>query len=291
MGGGYFAAGLLVAIPAALGFVRTLRRKRREDISGPDITELPVVVRGAAEVDQRSSQSLRRQSACSPISCIRSVDDVNPQGASMSRVLERAVKRAQKRLAQDYGSRDALASLHEARRRLAAARRQAWAEPLDLGVSWDSGAPLPHVVSSGSKAVLVCHAAVEDPDWDGTYVTLVSPNDQIPAEMLEFTFAGCHAVKIGGPNDEALHGHPLYNRGLDGYRPHLIHNSDWIKEQEAINSVHPYHTGGWSERLNHYFFVFHDEMFEALAKSVSARSVRATLTECLRRSAAAVDGE
>ena len=121
----------------------------------------------------------------------------------MSRDLERAVKRAQKRLAQDYGSIDAWANLHSAERQLAAARHQAWAEPLDLGVMLDAGAPLPHVVSNGSSALLVCHAAVVDPHWDGTYVNVVSPTDQTPTDMLEFTFAGCHAVKIGGPNERS----------------------------------------------------------------------------------------
>ena len=38
-------------------------------------------------------------------------------------------------------------------------------------------------------------------------------------------------------------------------------NSRWIADEEAINSVHPQHVGGWFDRLNHYFFVFHDEMF------------------------------
>ena len=118
-------------------------------------------------------------------------------------------------------------------------------------------------------------------NWDGTYATTVSASDQAPSGMLEFTFSRCHAVKLGGPNDEALNGHPLYNKGLQVYAPHVIHNSDWIRDEEAINSVHPMHEAGWHERLNHYFFVFHDEMFEALAQSVSVRSVQATMAECL----------
>lgn len=205
--------------------------------------------------------------------------------APVNRDLERAVKHARRRLAQDYGSREAWGTLHEAERQLAAARHQAWAEPLDFGVTWDAGAPLPHLLSNGSTAVLVCHAAVVDPDWDGTYVTVVSPSDQTPAQMLEFTFVGCQAVRFGGPNDEALHGQPLYGRGLEGYGPHLVHNSEWIAELEAINSVHEHHRGGWHERLNHYFFVFHDEMFEAIAPSVDVRSLQATMAECLSRAA------
>jgi hypothetical protein len=199
----------------------------------------------------------------------------------VNRHSERAVKQARKRLAEEGYSPDALASLQDAERQLAAARHQAWAERLDLDVSWDSGAPLPHLLSNGSTAVLICRAAVVDPEWDGTYATVVSPGDRTPADMLEFTFSRCHAARIGGPNDEALNGHPLYGKGLAVYQPHLVHNSEWIRKQEAINSVHPMHKAGWHERLNHYFFVFHDEVFEALAQSVSVRPLRATMAECL----------
>ena len=41
--------------------------------------------------------------------------------------------------------------------------------------------------------------------------------------------------------------------------------------------------GGWHEFLNHYLFVFHDEIVEALAKSVSVRLVRATMRDCLAK--------
>lgn len=135
--------------------------------------------------------------------------------ASVSRDMQRAVKQARKRLAQDYGSRAAWATLHEAERRLAESHNEAWAQPLDLGVMWDAGAPLPHLLSNGSRAVLLCHAARVNPHWDGTYTTVVSPSDQAPSDMLEFTFSGCQAVRLGGPNDEALGGHPLHSRGLD----------------------------------------------------------------------------
>jgi hypothetical protein len=179
--------------------------------------------------------------------------------------LERAVEHARLRLVQENYSHEAESDLAHAQRQLAASRNQQWAEPIDFGVRWDYGAPQPHLVSNGSKAVLVCHAAFVDPNWDGTYTTVVSPSDPTPTDLLEFTFMGCHAVKFGGPNDEVRH--PLEESGLEGYEAHLIHNSQWIAEEEAINSVHPFHQGGWHERLNHYFFVFHDDMFEALADS------------------------
>jgi hypothetical protein len=140
----------------------------------------------------------------------------------VSRDLERTVKRARKRFAEDYNSLEALAALHDAERQLAAARHQAWAEPLDLGVRWDTGAPLPQLVSICHKAVLICRAAVDDPNWDGTYATVVSPNDQAPGDLLEFEFSRCHAVKFGGPNGEALNGHPLYGREPAAWHAHAL---------------------------------------------------------------------
>ena len=136
-------------------------------------------------------------------------------------------------------SRAAFNALHEAERELAASKGEEWAEPVDLAVVWDGGAPLPHVISSGRRTILICRAADRDPDWDGTRVRLVSPTDTEPVGHLEFTFEGCSATRFGGPNDEVLHGHPLSSRGLDGYGVHLVHNSRWIAEEEAINSVHP----------------------------------------------------
>jgi hypothetical protein len=102
--------------------------------------------------------------------------------------LERAVKQAGRHLAQDYGSRDAWVTLHDAERRLAAARHQSWAEPFDLGVTWDAGAPLPHVVTNGSTTLLFCHAADLDPAWDGTYATIVSPGEQSPQRCWSSPF-------------------------------------------------------------------------------------------------------
>lgn len=202
--------------------------------------------------------------------------------------LEMKAQQARDGLAAAGYSRAAFNALHEAERELAASKGEEWAEPVDLAVVWDGGAPLPHVISSGRRTILICRAADRDPDWDGTRVRLVSPTDTEPVGHLEFTFEGCSATRFGGPNDEVLHGHPLSSRGLDGYGVHLVHNSRWIAEEEAINSVHPQHVGGWSERLSHYFFVFHDEMFEALARSVSVEEVQGTMSELLTSAASRI---
>ena len=191
--------------------------------------------------------------------------------------------RAKERLrASGYTDRSAWAAVWEAERRVAEADGEPWAEALDLGQRWDTGAPLPHVVSGEQVCVLVCHAAVADPAWDGTYVNVVSPSDTQPSPLLVFTFRHFHSITFGGPNDEVMNGHPLSGRGLEPYGAHRIHNSPWLAEEERINSVHPGHRPEAYRRYRHYFFAFHDQTFEALAPDVQVRAVRSTVSEQLR---------
>jgi hypothetical protein len=199
--------------------------------------------------------------------------------------LERDLDRACEELKRtEFRDLAALNRVYEAERRLAESRGEEWAEVIDLGVRWDIGAPLPHLVSNASTAILVCHASVRDPNWDGTYVRVASPSDTDAASLLEFTFTGCHSALIGGPNDEVRAGHPLHGSGLQPYEAHVVHNSAWIAREERINSVHPMHTAEGYRQLNHYLFLFHDELFEALALDVSVRSINGTIADVLTAS-------
>lgn len=46
----------------------------------------------------------------------------------------------------------------QAERHLAAARGEQYAEVIDIGPRWDTGAPLPHLVGNGSRVFVVCLA-------------------------------------------------------------------------------------------------------------------------------------
>jgi len=190
------------------------------------------------------------------------------------KVLEQALEH-QRRVG--FGDDAARSAVLDAERRLAAQRGESYAEILDLGVQWDTGAPLPHIVSDSSRTVVFCRASEPDPNWDGTYVTSVSPGDTAEATFVELTFTRCASIRFGSPNDEALSGHPLWGRGLEFYQAHLVRNSTWLDEQIAINSAHDRHNEATWRELNHYLIGFHDEMFEALAADVDARLVRGTL--------------
>ncbi|HEY5990341.1 MAG TPA: hypothetical protein VIV12_28735, partial [Streptosporangiaceae bacterium] len=169
----------------------------------------------------------------------------------------------------------------QAERELAAARGEQYAQVIDIGPRWDTGAPLPHLVSNGSRAFVMCLADQPDPRWDGTYVTVVSPDDTHPSLFVVIELWGCAEVRVGGPNDEAIAGHPLHGKGLAGYRAHEVVNSAWIEDAIRVNSVHPHHSDAPFRQLHHYVLLFHDEMLEALADGIEARLTQGTMREIL----------
>jgi hypothetical protein len=158
-----------------------------------------------------------------------------------------------------------------------------YAVELDFALPWSTGAPLPHLLANGHKTFLLFYLADTDRDWDGTRVRIVDPAAIEPEPLGAVEFHRVHSVKLGGPNDEAIKGHPLNGKGLCAYAAHKVVNSRWIAEAERVNSVHPHHRGGWHERLNHYVFCFHDETFECLAEGFTTThyvgSPRAVLSE------------
>jgi hypothetical protein len=159
----------------------------------------------------------------------------------------------------------------QAERDLAAARGEQYAKVIDIGPRWDTGAPLPHLISNGSRAFVVCRASDPDPDWDGTYVRVVSPADAHGSPFVVIEMWGCAEIRFGGPNDEAIRGHPLHGKGLAGYRAHEVVNSAWIEDAIKVNSVHPHHSDAPFRQLHHYALLFHDEMLETLALGVESR--------------------
>jgi hypothetical protein len=169
----------------------------------------------------------------------------------------------------------------EAERALAAARGEEHALLCRELPRWCVGAPMPHVLARNGHVKLVYILSEADPAWDGTYTTIASADDVSPLAIVDFPY--CEAVKFGGPNDEVLHGHPLHGKGLQAYRAHTVVHSHWIAELQQINSVHSMYNPDHYTSLRHYLLVFHDDMFECLARSAVIEIVRDKLTDVLRR--------
>lgn len=164
-----------------------------------------------------------------------------------------------------------------------------WAEPIDLGVSIDPGAPMPHLVADGRRAVLVFHAGLPiEPDWDGTTATVVDPNEFKTRRLSWVVFAGVAHVSLGGPNDEALSGHPLFDAGLRRYEVHEVHNSELIVSMERRNRVHPNHRPEKFASLRHLIITFHDETFDCVCRSWSAGTVDAAFGDAMAMAFAAL---
>ena len=113
---------------------------------------------------------------------------------------------------------------------------------------------------------------------------VLDPSTDASDELLAIVkFEHCYAYKFGGPNDEVIHGHSLYGRGLVAYRAHQVANSSWIEAEKRINSVHRgFRPESW-DKLKHYLLVFHDDCFECLAENHSVEVVRATFRQALER--------
>ncbi|NHZ42632.1 hypothetical protein [Massilia aquatica] len=170
-----------------------------------------------------------------------------------------------------------------AERALAAAQNQAYAVPVELPVLWDTGAPLPHLLQNDYQAFLIFFVRDADPSWDGSSVNIRRPDSPAAFQLAVVEFKGCVSTMMGSPNDEVLHGHPLYGKGLEGYRPMRIENSAWIAELQRINSVHDGYAPERWRRLSHYFFGFHDVTFECVAESVSVDLHESSLPEVLAK--------
>ena len=130
----------------------------------------------------------------------------------------------------------------------------------------DVGAPSPKVISDEHNVYLLFYLNAKDPNWDGTYVHVRDDND---LGIALVTFKHFDEFKFGGPNDEAISGHPYYGAGLKPYSIHKVENSDWIEQLEKQNSVHPYHKPEKYHELQHLIFFFHDTCFEIVCKDYS----------------------
>ena len=109
-------------------------------------------------------------------------------------------------------------------------RSAAFAEGIDLGVSIDVGAPLPHLVADGMRAVVVFHAGLpHDTDWGGRSVTVVDPGESNERNLGWVMFDGVYHGSLGPPNDEALAGHPLHGAGLEYYSAH--ERMPWVRSR------------------------------------------------------------
>ena len=173
--------------------------------------------------------------------------------------------------------------LLNAQRALAAAKKEPYAVPLDFPLQWDIGAPLPYLLQSDYKTFLTFYLRDDDPHWDSTTVRVVDPSDSSHSDLAFVEFKMCISTRMGSPNDEIFHGHPLAERGLNAYTAQLVKNSPWISELERMSSAHHKYIPGSSNNLNHYVLWFHDSTFECVAEGYEVNTFRGSMSDLLAR--------
>ena len=122
----------------------------------------------------------------------------------------------------------------------------------------DTGAPTPIVLAEDGRVVLSYRLRAP-----------LAPEPVTGSTSAYICFEGVSIHSLGGPNDETLHGHPLWEAGLRQYSAFIIENSPLIESLERMNSVHPFHKPERFLDLRHYIFTFHDSTFECVARSFS----------------------
>lgn len=140
---------------------------------------------------------------------------------------------------------------------------------------WSSGAPLPQVFSDGHKVYLIYYIDEEIKDFDGSFVRLIDNKSDENFNLALVEFNG-GTFRFGIANDEVFSGLPLWTKGLEGYEAHIIENSTWIQELKSIHKVHPYfNEENWANK-KHFCFLFHDEIFEVIAKDFKIETFNTT---------------
>ncbi len=137
------------------------------------------------------------------------------------------------------------------------ASRDEQAVPVDLGIEWDIGAPQPVLMQSDSRTFLAVYLA--------TY------GGKVEDRVAVIEWHRCYGAVLRGLNDEAFHGHYLWDRGLGDIwasrQAAEVRNSAWLTEEERANSVHRSHDPASFARLKHFILPLKDSTFECQAAS------------------------
>ena len=112
-----------------------------------------------------------------------------------------------------------------------------------------------------------------------TVAYYTTPGDGAVA-LLSFSMPYIHI--FGAPNDEALDGHPLYERGLSFYGAFEVCASSWIRSLERMNRVHMFHDASRFAAYRHFIVTFHDTTFECIAEGFAISTHKGEPADIIR---------
>jgi len=125
--------------------------------------------------------------------------------------------------------------------------------PIDLGIKWTAGAPVPTVLA----------------DEDNTYLVFdLCGTDLQGGQTGVITWTGLSAFMFGFPNDEAQHGHRLWRSNGEVppyYEAVEVVDSTWLAELIETERSHPNAPAQPFASSRHFVLLFHDSTFECIA--------------------------
>ena len=129
--------------------------------------------------------------------------------------------------------------------------------PLPAGVCWEPSAP---------DAVLIITDA-------GLAALALRPHpDDTSDDCVVLVWSGTQEAVMGAPNDEALPGHRLYQRGLDGLMwAGVVEHSERIARLEQAGRIHPRHNAERFSRLRHYILPLKEGTVEVIAEAITVQ--------------------
>lgn len=132
-------------------------------------------------------------------------------------------------------------------------------ESVDLGVTWDPNSPNA-VLASGDSGVTVLAVNAHRDDRDQRCVVLA--------------WSGTRSAAMSEPNDEALPGHRLYDRGFANVLwAGLVKDSEVSAELEERARVHSEHDPARFASLLHYVVPLKECTVEVVAVALSTNRI------------------
>ena len=130
---------------------------------------------------------------------------------------------------------------------------------IELDLPWhpNGGAPQPHLLASEFEPTRVIYRTAESAPTEESFAVL--------------RFPLCQQLKFGYPNDEALGGHPLYEKGLSAYSIFEVRNSSWNKLLAEYNLAAFPNPLSPERHSRHFIVTFHDSTLECLADCIEGR--------------------
>jgi hypothetical protein len=162
------------------------------------------------------------------------------------------------------------------------------AELVDIGVEWDTGAPLPVLLANDYRTLLAFYLRTQAQPQAGLDVHVRDPIEDAGRPTAVVEFEGCRAAMLGRPGVDSLPGHRLWRRGLRPHSAFIVRNSVWTERLRQVERPERGSLlgGPWHPSLGgatHYIFTFRDSTFECAADGFTAQVLYCSMAAVLHQ--------